>query len=181
MIVGTVRVPQDRIGVIIGRNGDTKKELEKKAAVRLSIDSEAGDISILQNGDAVMAHQTLSVVQAIARGFSPLKAELLFNSDYYLNVISLKDYAKPGSKRMAEIRARLIGTSGKTRRIIEEITSTYVSVYGDTVSIIGDYVSLDYATNAVNMIIGGRKHRTVYQYLERSSHELKFRRIEEGF
>lgn len=181
MIVGTVKVPQDRIGAIIGRNGDTKKLLESKAGVKLSIDSEIGDIKVTQKGDAIMAHQTLSVLQAIGRGFSPSKAELLFNTDFYLNVISLKEHAKPGSKRMAEIRARLIGTSGKTRRIIEEITSTYVSVYGDTVSIIGDYVSLDYATNAVMMIVSGRKHRTVYQYLERSSHELKFRRVEEGF
>lgn len=181
MIVGTVKIPRDRIGVIIGKNGDTKKEIEKLAEVKLAINSEAGDISVTQKGDAVLAHQSLSVIQAIARGFSPTKAELLLNTNYYLNVISLKEHAKPGSKRMAEIRARLIGTSGKTRRIIEEITSTYLSVYGDTVSVIGDYVSLDYATNAVMMIITGRKHRTVYQYLEKSSHELKFRRIEEGF
>lgn len=181
MIIGTIKVPQDRIGAVIGRNGDTKKEIEKRAGVELSINSDLGDVSVSQKGDAVLAHQSLSVLHAIARGFSPEKATLLFDQDYYLNVISLRDYAKPGSRRMDQLRSRLIGTSGKTRRVIEEITSTLLSIYGDTVSIIGDYVSLDYATTAVQMIISGRKHRTVYQYLESSSQELKFRKIEEGF
>lgn len=181
MIAGTVKVPHDRIGAVIGRNGKTKKELEKAGRVGIEISSEGGDISVTQKGDAILAHQTLSVLQAIARGFSPQKATLLYNSDVYLSIISLREYAKPGSRRMAEIRSRLIGTSGKTRRIIEEITSAYLSVYGDTVSIIGDYVSLEYASNAVMMIINGRKHRTVYQYLERSSQELRFKRVEEGF
>ncbi len=181
MIVGTIKIPSDRIAVIIGKNGETKKQIEKMAGVSLSINSEIGDVSVKQKGDAVLAHQTLSVLQAIARGFSPEKATVLFNQDFYLNVISLRDYAKPGSRRMGEIRSRLIGTSGKTRRIIEDITSTALSIYGDTVSVIGDYVSIEYASSAVMMIISGRKHRTVYQYLERSSQELKFRRVEEGF
>lgn len=75
----------------------------------------------------------------------------------------------------------MIGTGGKTRAIIEELTGSYLSVYGDTISIIGDYLAVTYAEEAINMIINGKKHRTVYAFLEKRARELKYKRIEESF
>lgn len=179
--ISTLKVPRERIGAIIGKGGETKRKLEELGTSGLRIDSSTGEVTVIQKDDPLRARQMVSVIQAISRGFSPERAVTLLNDDFFLHVISLKDYAKPGSRRMNEIRARIIGSSGKTRRIIEELTDTYLSVYGDTVSIIGDYVSLEYSVRAVGMLLSGRKHRTVYQFLEKSSRELKFRRIEEGF
>ncbi|MEM4835079.1 MAG: RNA-processing protein, partial [Ferroplasma sp.] len=65
--------------------------------------------------------------------------------------------------------------------IIEELTGTYISISGNTVSIIGDFISIQYAREAVNMILQGRKHKTVYSYLEKNVGELKFRKMEESF
>lgn len=179
--IATLKVPRERIGAIIGKGGETKRRLEDLGLSDLRIESSTGEVTVIQRNDPIRSRQVVSVIQAISRGFSPERAISLLNDDFFLHVISLKDYAKPGSRRMNEIRARIIGSSGKTRRIIEDLTDTYISVYGDTVSIIGDYVSLEYSVRAVSMILGGRKHRTVYQYLEKSSRELKFRKIEEGF
>ena len=39
-----VRIPEDRIGVLIGKSGKTKMEIEKRCLVKLEIDSHVGEI-----------------------------------------------------------------------------------------------------------------------------------------
>lgn len=176
-----VRIPMERVAVIIGKEGESKRQIESVGEVKLFIQSDTGDVYIIQRGDPLKANITSSVIQAIGRGFSPQKATLLYEENHQLIVISLRDFAKPGSRRMDQIRARLIGTGGKTRRVVEELTSTHISIYGDTVSIIGDYVAVEYAKEAMNMLINGSKQRTVYTFLEKSARELRLKRIEESF
>lgn len=176
-----VRVPRERVAVIIGKEGESKKQVEAMGEVKIFIESETGDVSIVQKGDPLKANITTSVIQAIGRGFSPFNASLLYVENYQLVVISLRDFAKPSSRRIEQIRARLIGTAGKTRRVVEELTSTHISIYGDTVSIIGDYVAIEYSREAINMLINGSKQRTVYTFLEKSARELRLKRIEESF
>ncbi|HLH86419.1 MAG TPA: KH domain-containing protein [Thermoplasmataceae archaeon] len=178
---GIVRIPIDRVGALIGRGGKTKAQIENYASVELLIDSETGEVEVIGSDDPIRALTTVSVVQAIGRGFSPEKAIALYNDNYQLVVISLRDYAKPGSRRIQQIRARIIGTGGRTRSIIEELTSVHISVYGDTVSLIGDYVSVEYAKEAVIKLILGSKQRTVYTYLEKVAREVRLKRIEETF
>lgn len=176
-----IRVPRERVAVIIGKEGESKKQIEALGEVKVSVESDTGDVSIIQKGDPLRANITADVIQAIGRGFSPLNATLLFEENYQLIIVSLRDFAKPGSHRIGQIRGRLIGTGGKTRKVVEELTSTHLSVYGDTVSIIGDYVANEYAKEAINMLINGSKQRTVYTYLEKSARELRLKRIEESF
>lgn len=181
IIVGTVKIPRERIAILIGKNGSTKREIEKVAMVRLIIDSESGDVDVEQHGDPLKANLSLNVIQAVGRGFNPEKALGLMDENFQLIVISLREFAKPGSKRINEIKGRLIGKAGRTRSIIEGLTSTYISVYGDTVSIMGDYVSAQYSKESLLMLINGRKQRSVYTYLENKAKEIKFKRIEETF
>lgn len=176
-----MRVPKERVAVIIGRDGETKKMIENTGEVKLRIESDSGEVMVVKAGDALKANLTVSVIQAIGRGFSPANAIRLYEDNAQLIVISLRDFAKPGSRRIDQIRARLIGTGGKTRKVMEELTDTSISIYGDTVSIIGDYVAVEYSKEAVNMLINGSKQRTVYTYLERNARELRLKRIEESF
>ena len=74
---------------------------------------------------------------------------------------------------MAQVRARLIGTRGKTRRIIEELTGVDVSVSGHTVAMIGGAFEMAIAREAVFMLLRGSEHRTVYRFLERKRADLK--------
>ncbi|MHA2104315.1 MAG: KH domain-containing protein, partial [Candidatus Hodarchaeales archaeon] len=72
-------------------------------------------------------------------------------------------------KRVERIRGRIIGESGRTRRVLEEITRCNVSIYGDTVAIVGRYEDgeIDTAQEAIELLISGVKHGTVYKFLER--------------
>ncbi len=37
-----VRIPKERVAVVIGKKGETKKEIEKRTKTRVEIDSETG-------------------------------------------------------------------------------------------------------------------------------------------
>ncbi|HUU06933.1 MAG TPA: KH domain-containing protein, partial [Thermoplasmata archaeon] len=42
----SVRIPKDRIGVLIGRKGGIKAQVEARTGVRITVDSEEGDVTI---------------------------------------------------------------------------------------------------------------------------------------
>ncbi len=177
----SVRIPKERIGVLIGKDGMVKKMIEEAGECIMEIDSQEGDVLIIQKGDPLKVNVTGEVVRAIGRGFNPDRAYNLFNDGFQLVVLPLRDVAKKGSNRINEIKGRIIGREGKTRQIIEDITDTMISVYGDTVSLIGDYISMKYALQAVEMLIEGRKQRTVYSFLESRVKDLKMERLNESF
>jgi ribosomal RNA assembly protein len=168
------RMPQERVGVLIGPEGGTKQRLEERTGTHLQVDSETGEVVIdeLRAIDPVMALKAKDIVQAIGRGFSEERAFRLLDDEVYLEVLDIKDFARSRA-RVEQIRGRLIGTRGKTRRIIEELTSVDVSIMGHTVSLIGPTFELAIAREAVVMLLRGSEHATVYRFLERKRADIK--------
>ena len=174
-----VRIPKDRVGALIGEGGETKELIEKRARVRLNIDSE-GEVNIKENpNDPLAALKVMDLVKAIGRGFAPHRAMRLLDEDEYLELVEIGDFVGKKSDKLSRMRSRLIGTNGKTRRIIEDLTGANISIYGSTVAIIGNSVQLPVAKKAVEMILRGSEHATVYRYLERSRATLRI--AEMGF
>ena len=176
-----VKVPRERIGVLIGPEGKTKELIEQSTGVTLQIDSGEGDVTIIPKEEAMaegmVGLAARDIVKAIARGFSPDRALVLRSEDIYFTVMDIRDYVGKSQKHIKRVRARLIGTKGKTRRIIEELSGAEMSVYGNTVALIGDLDSMDVSKRAVEMILDGSEHRAVYKYLEGQRRELKFREM----
>ncbi len=174
------RIPQERIGVLIGPGGGTKRRLEKETGVAMVIDSETGEVTIDESAakDKFLAVKVRDIVTAIGRGFSEERAFRLLGDDAYFVVLDIKDHARTPA-RIAQVRARVIGTRGKTRRLIEELTGADMSVYGHTVALIADDFQLPVAQEAVEMLLEGSEHATVYRFLERKRAELRI--AEMGF
>lgn len=168
------RIPAERIGVLIGPDGTTKERLQEATGTQISIDSASGEVTIDESGvaDPVLALKARDIVQAMARGFSEARAFRLLDEDAYLEVLDIKDFAH-SRNRVAQVRARLIGTRGKTRRIIEELTGVDVSVWGHTIALIGGSYEMAIAREAVVMLLRGSEHKTVYRFLERKRADLK--------
>lgn len=167
-----VNIPQERVGVLIGPKGSVKREIEERLGVRLEIDSASGSVKIElarspeEGGDPVALFKARDVVEAIGRGFSPERAFRLFSENALLSIVDITDYVKRSRNNLIRVRARLIGRDGRTRKIIEETTRTYVSIYGDTVAIIGDEEEdVKAAEDAVISIIKGAPHSAVYRAL----------------
>ena len=166
-----LNIPRERVGVLIGPQGSVKRRIEEALGVVLEVDSGSGSVRIRlarspeEGGDPVALFKARDVVQAIGRGFSPERAFRLFEDGVVLSVIDIADYVKPSRNNLVRVRARLIGREGRTRRIIEETTNTYVSIYGDTVAIIGEEEDVRAAEEAVIDLINGAPHSAVYKKL----------------
>ena len=175
-----VRIPKERVGAIIGTNGATKAYLEEKLGLQLEIDTE-GEVRIMEESakDPLAVLKAMDLVKAIGRGFSPQHAYRLLDDMEYLEIIDMKDYVGSKTEQLTRQRARVIGSNGKTRRLIEDLTGVSLSIYGSTVGIIGQPEQVDVARRAVDMLLRGSEHATVYRYLERSRPKLHI--IEMGF
>lgn len=166
------RITRERIGVLIGKKGMTKREIEEKTKTTITIDSEEGLVSI-EGEEADGFLKAVEIVKAIARGFSPERAFTLFeDEDLYLEVIELSEVAD-GPGKLERIRGRIIGRDGKSRSQIEDLTSTEISVYGKTVAIIGMIDQVKVAREAIDMLIGGVSHESVFAFLDRKKREMK--------
>ena len=171
----SVKIPKDRIGVLIGRNGAVKTEVEKRTGVRIIVDSEEGDVTVdySKAEDPSVVLPVMDFVVAVGRGFSPEKALVVLEDDWYLEVVDIREYVGKKPAHIARMRARVIGTRGKTRRLFEELTGVYMSVYGNTIALIGDTLQLDIARRALDMLLSGSEHSAVYRFLEGKRAEIK--------
>ena len=167
-----LRIPKDRIAVLIGKEGKIKKEIEAETKTKIDVDSKEGDIS-LSGEDALGLYSAREVIKAVGRGFNPEIALLLLKSDYVFELIDLKEVAGKSKDMLLRIKGRIIGAEGKTRRLIEELSESYVCVYGKTISIIGLPESASVAREAIEKLLRGSPHSTVYKFLEKKRRELK--------
>jgi len=71
-----IRIPEDRIGVLIGKSGKIKSKIEKTCSVKLEIDSENGEVKVFSDvvDEKFQTFKALEIITAIGRGFSPEKA-----------------------------------------------------------------------------------------------------------
>ena len=102
----TVKIPKDRIAVLIGVKGKDKKELEEYSKARIEVDSQEGDVTI-SGKDPVKLYTLKEVVKAIARGFNPDTAMLLLKPDYMLEVLSLRDFGLDTKNHLKRVKARI--------------------------------------------------------------------------
>lgn len=163
-----LKIPQDRVGVLIGPRGRVKNRLEVNFGVNLTIESDSGAVEISLNQDTKdvsVIFTVQNIVKAIGRGFSPRRAETLSNEDNELHIIDLSDYVGDSKNALARVRGRIIGKNGRSREILEELTGTSISVYGDTVGIIGNVENIGVAREAIMKLVNGAFHKTVWNFL----------------
>jgi ribosomal RNA assembly protein len=167
-----VTIPQDRIGVLIGEGGETMRAIEDRAEVRLDIDSESGSVAVESVGDPVTGMVAPDIVRAVGRGFAPEQALTLLDDDLRRFELIDVDAATRNQKDLQRQKGRLIGENGRTRELMEELTGAEVVIYGTTVGIIGSPEEVAAVRRAVEMILDGAPHGSVYAYLERKHNEL---------
>lgn len=172
------RLPRERIGVAIGPRGEVKQEIERRTGAQITLDSETGEVRIEPGDDPLGALKAREVINAIARGFSSERAFRLFQDDQLLEVIDIRNFAGSSDRALIRLKGRAIGERGKTRQIMEETTGAHVSIYGKTIALIGTAEQLAVARGAIQTLLEGAKHSSVYRFLERKRREMKRKFIE---
>ena len=170
-----LKIPKERIAVLIGKEGETKKDIENATKTKIDIDSQEGEVFI-QGEDALNLFTAREVVKAVARGFNPEIAVTLLKGDNCFDMINLADYAR-NKNDLLRIKGRIIGREGKSRKTIEDLTETFISVYGKTISIIGSPENVSNARRAIENLIKGASHANVYKSLEKKRRDSKMKEM----
>ncbi len=163
-----IRIPEERLAVLIGVGGVVRKAIEEMSGASLTVDSSESSVSIHAppEADPWGPMKARDVVAAIGRGFSPERAFRLFKGENYLNVLNLREVTgKRDKNAVRRIRARLIGEHGKARERLEQLSGCSISVQGYHVAIIGSAEEIERGTRALTMLLRGSEHSTVFGFL----------------
>lgn len=173
-----VRVPPERLGAVIGEAGRVKKELMERTGTLITVDTENGMVIVEAESDKVSPYNVMKaaeVIKAIAYGFPADKAMRLLDDDQVLVIVDLKQLVGDSPNHLKRVKGRIIGEGGRARRTLEQMTGTYIVVGDYHVAIIGEYERAMAAKQAVEMLVEGRMHSTVYKHLDRIMREIRRR------
>ncbi|MFL2953110.1 MAG: KH domain-containing protein [Candidatus Thalassarchaeaceae archaeon] len=172
------RIPKERIAVLIGKGGATRKMIEDAAGVKIHIDSESGEVSATWPEDADPVHRIKlpDIIRAIGRGLAPSRAVRLISDDTFLRMYDIREWVGRRGNHTRRMRSRLIGRDGKIRTLIEGFTGTEIAIHGSTVVVIGDEAGLMMACTAIEGLLDGAEHSTVIRGMEKDGRR---RRIED--
>ncbi len=143
-----------------------KAEIERKLNVKITIVGNR----VSYEGDSLDEYEASLVFEAISFGFSIKVALNLKIEDNTFKVIHIKEHTR---RKLKDVKSRLIGTEGKTRRIISDISNCFVLINESDVGIIGYVEDVENACTAVINLIRGSKQANMYQYLERMNRTKK--------
>ena len=172
-----IKIPKERVGVLIGKDGEIKKQVEESTDTKLDIDSKEGNVTISAD-DGLKLYDAKEIVRAIARGFNPETAFLLLKTDYTMEVVDMRDFAGKSKTTMVRLKGRVIGRQGKSKKEIETLTETQISVYGKTVAIVGRVEDVPNARKAVENLLQGATYSSVFTFLEKKRRERHLEQVE---
>ncbi|MEK6888890.1 MAG: KH domain-containing protein [Nanoarchaeota archaeon] len=138
-----------------------RKNLEDQLKVKISL---TGKLVFIE-GDSVAEYEASIVMEAMQLGFSVKKALALKDPEMKFLRLHIRDFTR--RKNLKDVRARIIGKEGKTKRTIESISDCDIVISDSEVGIIGSTESIEDATTAIKNIIKGSKQANAYRYLER--------------
>lgn len=139
------------------------RKIEQKAKVRISVNKNI----ITVKGSEVNEFIVGEILRAIDFGFEVEDALLLLNENFVLEFVNIKNHTR--RRNLEEVRSRVIGTEGRAKRTIEELTGAVLVVQENMVGLIVNSEHLDSAVQGIISLIQGAKHGNVFTYLEKQN------------
>lgn len=162
-----VSVSKNGVGALLKNGERALKDIEKTGGVKLAV----GDDSVTVEGEPEKEWVVEKVLEALSYGFHPKKALRLFSDDFFLETIDLG--AALRGKGVERYKARIIGTRGRAKRTIEELSGASLAVGADSVAVLGRFDEIHAAKEAVLRLLEGATHSTVYGFMERLARNKK--------
>jgi len=159
-MIDFVAIPEERMKIL-----EKDKSWETKLKKFLEVDVVLNEDVKIEAEDPIQALRAKEIFKAFGRGFDFESSLGLVDEEYGLEIIELKNYAGKSKDRQMELKGRIIGTKGKMKGDIEKITNCKICVFGKTASIIGRWEDLRIAKRAIEMLLEGAMHTTVYKFL----------------
>ena len=145
----------------IGKVISNKKKLESELKVKITNKGK----NVFISGKPENEFIGLEVMEALDLGFSAERALLLKNPDILFQIVNIKDVTT--KHNLEAIRARIIGTNGRTLKTVNNLTNCFISLKDNQIGIIGDHEYIEEAVQAITSLVRGSKQGHVYGRLER--------------
>lgn len=142
------------------------KQLEARLGVKITLVGKKVTI----DGNSLNEYDALKVFEAINFGFSVDKSIVLSSEDFVFKKVHMKSHTR---RSLSAIRARLIGTHGKTRKTMSEISGCDIMIKESEVGIIGEVDDVENVERAIIHLIEGAKQGNMYKFLERMNRSRK--------
>ena len=156
----------------VGKVIQNIKQLKKELGVKIT---NKGKLVFI-DGDADKEFEALQVMEAINLDF-PIEQTLeLTNENIILQTVHIKDITKRHD--LERVRARVIGTQGKTLKTLNNITGCHFALSDNEVGIIGNTEDIEEARQAVISLIQGSKQSNVYTRTERLRKQKRLDNVE---
>lgn len=142
-----------------------KKRLEKILNVKITNRGK----EVFVEGKPEDEYSAEKVIDALNFGFAFSTAVLIKEEGFVFEIINIKEHTN--RKDLERVRARIIGTKGKTLQTLHQLTKCFFELKDNYVGIIGDPEHLENTQQAIISIVKGAKQSNVYNLLER--HQVK--------
>ncbi len=141
----------------------------------LKLEFNPKDLTVeFESDDAFVELKAKDVLTALGIGGVNYREALrLFSEEYILKIVDLSDITNDRERDIHRIMARIIGTDGKTKLIIEQITEVSMTIKDDKIYVIGTLEGVHLASEAIESIVRGAEHRKVYRLLEAGRRKIK--------
>ena len=145
----------------------TKEELKEKLNVEITLEGK----KVTVRGDSLDEYEAGIVLDAMSLGFSAAKALDLKDESKIFRVLNIKSISRKSN--LKEVRARVIGSKGRTKKTMEDISGCDIIIRDNDVGIIADAEVIDEVVTAVSNLIRGTKQANTYRYLEKMNAKKK--------
>ena len=143
----------------IGKIKRNKIMLEKELSVKISFKGK----KIMISGAEIREYVAEKVIEAIDMGFSLSSALLLKNENYVFEKLPIKSITR--RKNLKEVRGRIVGSKGRTKRTMENLSDCQIVMHDNDVGIIGNAEDIHEAVTALTSLIKGSRQSNVYKFL----------------
>ena len=152
--------------VVVERMGKVKRAVPViEERFKVAIGFGRGNVTI--KGVELEEYLVEQIVRAVDFGFDIRDALLLKDEDFVLEFVDLKSHTR--RKNLKDVRARVIGTDGKAKRTIENLSDSVIVIRGNEVGVIVDSENLDAVVQALVSLIQGAKHGNVFARLDKQN------------
>lgn len=143
--------------------------IENKTRAKISFLKPQGKIGV--KGNELNEFLVTKVLEAVDFGFDVDDALLLTRENFVLEFVDIKEHTR--RKNLKDVRARVIGSNGKAKKTIQELTGCIIVINENKVGIISDVEHADAVVQSIILLIQGTKHGNVFAYLEKQNINLR--------
>jgi ribosomal RNA assembly protein len=161
-MIDFVNIPDQRAKILRENRLAYNRKIRDFLDVKISVKD---DVEV-EGEDALVVMRAKEVVRAFGRGFDWEDALDMVDEDYMLDVIDMTQFTGKSRNRQVVLKGRVIGSEGRSKKIIEKYSGAKIAVYGKTVSVMGKWESVRVARQAVEDLLRGAKHTGVFKGLE---------------